>query len=416
MKLLPLSQGKFAQVDDEDFEYLNQFKWSYNHGYAKRGIKINGKWTGIRLHQEIMKPVNGISIDHIDRDGLNNQRSNLRLCNQSQNNMNQCKQHKFTSSQFKGVSYHNGCKLWTSNINLDGKRYHLGTYKTQESAAISYNHMAKELYGKFARLNVVYDNQVERYLELYQNIMDNGLEIYPRGTTCKEIQDLQLVVNPDYPFMTFKNRKYDVGYFKKEMLWKLTADKYNTDIMKHAKMWEKVRNPDGSWNSNYGHYFWGQQNGMWKVVQELTRDKDSRKAIVPMLNNSHLSPETIDSVCTIAIGFRIRDNKLNCSVNMRSSDAIWGLATDIPTFSFLYRLVKGLLPFETETGYITITMMSSHIYDRHYDMVKNILKDPEYELFEMPYCDFSEAMTIVASRGDSKLLSKAGSLGRWLTE
>jgi len=258
------------------------------------------------------------------------------------------------------------------------------------------------------------DNQINRYVGLYNTIMICGTEIYPRGTVCKEIEDLQLMVNPKYPFMTFKHRNYDINYFKKEFLWKLTANKYNTDIMKHAKMWEKVRNPDGSWNSNYGFFFFGQQQGAFKVVQELTRDRDSRKAIIPMLNDSHLSPETIDTVCTIAIGFRIRDDKLNCSVYMRSSDAVWGLATDIPTFALLYRLIKGMLPFKVNDGFINITMMSSHIYDRHYDMVNKVIDDPQYDIVELPYCNNEEAMQIIASRGNPDILKYAGELGRWL--
>jgi len=257
---------------------------------------------------------------------------------------------------------------------------------------------------------------ITNYIDLYKGIIRSPNTIFPRGLECKEIEDLQLCVDPCLPFMTFKERRYNLNYFKSEMRWKLGANKYDTSIQEHAKMWAQVINPDGTYNSNYGVYWFGQQMGIWKVVMELIRDRDSRKAIIPMLNDSHLSPQTVDTVCTESIGFRIRDNRLNCSVHMRSSDAIFGLATDIPTFSFLYRLVMGLVDEVLLDGNIVMTLSSSHIYRRHYDMVQKIIDDPEYDAVSMPYCDRDDAMKIIASRGDETILRKAGRLGNWLCD
>jgi thymidylate synthase len=261
-------------------------------------------------------------------------------------------------------------------------------------------------------------DQVNRYIQMYRDIMIYGTEIKPRGLDCREIEDLQIQVNPHYPFMTFTHRKYDVGYFKKEMMWKLTANKYDTSIQQHAKLWKEIINPDGTYNSNYGQFFFGPGYNVWDVVTELIRDPDSRKAIIPMLNVSHTAPHVVDTVCTEAVGFKIRGGRLNCSVHMRSSDVIFGLATDIPTFSFLYRLVLGLLHpnIPCDLGTITITAMSSHIYSRHYEMVQKILEDRVYELTEMPYCNCEEAMKIIASRGKPEILKTAGLLGEWLCQ
>jgi thymidylate synthase len=253
---------------------------------------------------------------------------------------------------------------------------------------------------------------------MLSNIMTNGKTIKPRGLECKEIEDLQLQVDPDYPFMTFKHRKYDVDYFKKEMMWKLGANKYDTSIQNHAKLWKEIINPDGTYNSNYGQFFFGPGHNIWDVVTELIRDPDSRKAVIPMLNVSHMAPHVIDTVCTESVGFKIRDNKLNCSVHMRSSDVIFGLGTDIPTFAFLYRLVLGLLRSNRSIikGKITITAMSSHIYSRHYEMVANIFDDSEYIENIMPYCNFPEVMKIIASRGKEEILEESGLLGEWLCQ
>ena len=252
---------------------------------------------------------------------------------------------------------------------------------------------------------------------MLEQTMSLGRTLKPRGLEIREIEDLQLSVSPRYPFMTFKDRNYSLEYFKKEMLWKLTANKYDESIMKHAKMWESVQNPDGTFNSNYGQFWFGEQNGFWNVVQELVRDPDSRRAVIPMLTSKHLSPETIDTVCTECLGFRIRDGSLNMSAHMRSSDQIFGLGTDIPTFAFLYRLVLGVLQISMPNltmGKIAITAMSSHIYARHYAMVDLLLNAgvDSYEPVTMPMCTGAEAIQIVSSRG--KNLQNTGELGSWL--
>ena len=271
-------------------------------------------------------------------------------------------------------------------------------------------------------------NQSRRFREMLDNIMNHGTVIRPRGQECREIEDLQLTIDPDLPFMSFVERKYPVSYFKKEMMWKLGANKYDDSIRAEAKMWAEVQNPDGTFNSNYGQYWFGEQKGIWDVVTELVRDKDSRKAVIPMLNASHMSPQTVDTVCTECVGFRLREYKdllfLNMSVHMRSSDVIFGLGTDIPTFSFLYRLVKGLIQpayhesIHTHSGSLKITSMSSHIYARHYDVVRKILDGPDenYEPITMPHCGHIAALKIIASRGRKDRLQDAGELGRWLCE
>lgn len=252
---------------------------------------------------------------------------------------------------------------------------------------------------------------------MFDRTMVLGSEVKPRGLVIKEIEDLQLTVSPIFPFMTFKDRNYNVDYFKKEMIWKLSANKYDVTIKQHAKMWESVQNPDGTFNSNYGQFWFGEQNGFWFVVQELTRDPDSRRAVIPMLSKDHLKPETVDTVCTESVGFRIRNGKLNMSIHMRSSDQVFGLGTDVPTFAFLYRLVLGMLQMNTPglaVGTMCLTAMSSHIYDRHFQMVRGILDKgiDQLEEVHMPFCTGPEALKIVASRG--KNMAGTGALGEWL--
>ncbi len=237
--------------------------------------------------------------------------------------------------------------------------------------------------------------------------MENGVKIYPRGEEVREIADLQLVVDMRYPFMAFPSRKYNVAYFKEEMKWKLGASQYDESIKKYAKMWENVQNPDGTFNSNYGQFWFGAQSGLWSVVTELIRDQDSRRAMIPMLAARHMEPWVKDTVCTEGVGFRIRNGELNCSVHMRSSDSVFGLGTDIATFTFLYHLVRAQVSNgiggDLNMGLMTITAMSSHIYSRHYEMVGKMLAEGPQSFdpsVTMPMCySAGEALRIVAMRG-----------------
>lgn len=250
----------------------------------------------------------------------------------------------------------------------------------------------------------VRQQNMQSYVNLFIRTMQEGVEISPRGSLIREIRDAQITIDPRWPFQGFKARKYSVPYFKHEMRWKLGANKYDESIKAHAQMWESVQNPDKTFNSNYGQFWFGQQMGLMKAVLELIRDPNSRRASIPMLTDAHLSPETNDTVCTEAATLHIRNGYLHMSVHMRSSDQIFGLGTDVPTFSVLMMLAHGLLMEvypSLQLGRITITAASSHIYERHFKMVDTIIKEriSEYESYVLPQISgTAEAMALIADR------------------
>ena len=158
MKQIKLTQGKYALVDDEDFEYLNQFHWSVDgSGYPQRAIKINGKHRPIRMHRDILKLNAGEHADHINHDKLDNKRTNLRKCTQQENNRNM-PMLKTNTSGYRGV-YEKKDKFrnnkWVSEIHVNNKKIHLGLFKTPEDAAQAYNKAAQQYFGEFARLNIL---------------------------------------------------------------------------------------------------------------------------------------------------------------------------------------------------------------------------------------------------------------------
>ena len=159
MREIKLTQGKNAIVDDEDFEYLNQFKWrilkAKHTYYAIRHKEINGKDTNVYMHREIKKQSdNKINIDHKDGDGLNNQKNNLRICNQSQNCGNSNKQCNNTSG-YKGVFYHKYSKKYQVQIMHNNKLLACGYFNNKVEAALVYDKKARELFGEFAKTNFI---------------------------------------------------------------------------------------------------------------------------------------------------------------------------------------------------------------------------------------------------------------------
>jgi hypothetical protein len=149
IRFIPLTKGKFTIVDAEDFVWLSQFKWHCiinKSAYAYHSF--NGKQTS--MHRVIMNPPPGLVVDHIDGNGLNNCRSNLRICTIVENQRNSKGWSK--TSRYKGVSWSKKNK-WASAISLNFKRIHLGYFDNEIEAAKAYDKKAAELFGEFAYLN-----------------------------------------------------------------------------------------------------------------------------------------------------------------------------------------------------------------------------------------------------------------------
>jgi len=149
-KIILLNQGFEAKVDPEDYEQLSKHRWGVRHGhhvhYAVRWVNRKA----ILMHRQIMKAKKGQIIDHINDDGLDNRRSNLRFCTRSQNSANSRLIRK-TYSNLKGVSWDKTNEYWVVRIQKDKKRMFLGCFKDKIEAHKVYVEVAKDFHGEFAR-------------------------------------------------------------------------------------------------------------------------------------------------------------------------------------------------------------------------------------------------------------------------
>ena len=115
--------------------------------------KRNEAGVNVSMHREIMKPIKGYCVDHKDGDGLNNKRDNLRIVTIAENNYNKSKSRRTLSSQYKGVSIDKRTNKWRVIIYYKYRKIHLGMFDDEIEAAKAYDEAAKELYGKYAKLN-----------------------------------------------------------------------------------------------------------------------------------------------------------------------------------------------------------------------------------------------------------------------
>lgn len=157
-KLIPLTKGYSAIVDDDDYDYLMQWKWHVKPNtkvfYAIRNLNwsLNGhpKVSCVWMHRELIG-ISGLLVDHINRDGLDNRRANLRLATKSQNGMNS--RDKRGTSRYKGVSWENENSAWYARITIGYRPIFWGRFQSEEEAARAYDAKAIELFGEFANLN-----------------------------------------------------------------------------------------------------------------------------------------------------------------------------------------------------------------------------------------------------------------------
>jgi hypothetical protein len=162
VKTIPLGNGFYAYVDAGDYEELNRRRWRVFNGYAGRSEK--GKI--VYMHRQIMQPPEGMIVDHINRNRLDNTRGNMRNITRSENQANMGKR-AGTSSIYKNVVYVKDKGKWVARMVFMGLRISLGYHADEAEAARAYDRMAVALFGDIARVNFPEEWPPERRARVY---------------------------------------------------------------------------------------------------------------------------------------------------------------------------------------------------------------------------------------------------------
>jgi hypothetical protein len=156
VRAIPLTQGKTALIDDADYDLIKNIHLSaYKNGnawYARYNINTVPRHTGL-LHRLVLGARPGEICDHINGDGLDNRRSNLRIVTKLQNNINSMKKCKSTDHHFKGVTWRERLNKWQARIGINYHDYNLGLFQREEDAAKAYDDAAIKAFGEYAKLN-----------------------------------------------------------------------------------------------------------------------------------------------------------------------------------------------------------------------------------------------------------------------
>lgn len=158
MKIIKLTKGLEAIIDDDDFDVISKLKWRTKKGWGEthyayaHGPRNNGKRKEFNMHRMILGAVKGQYVDHINGNGLDNRKENLRFCSNRENSFNS-KHRVNAKSKYKGVSWCSRTKRWQTALRIAKKSIWLGRFKIQQEAAKAYNEAAIKYFGEFARLN-----------------------------------------------------------------------------------------------------------------------------------------------------------------------------------------------------------------------------------------------------------------------
>ncbi len=232
-----------------------------------------------------------------------------------------------------------------------------------------------------------FDNFTECYEKLAYDVMTNyDHESSPRGKKIKEKLCVSFsLADPRNRLLYSKARKQSIEYVIAEALWYLSGSSSTEWISNYSSFWKAISDNGHDANSAYGSRIFKQNDviaqgrfSQWiYVIDELTRDRDSRRAVIHIRVPDDSIDAHLDVPCTLALQFLIRDNKLHLIVHMRSTDLVLGLGNDVPAFTLFQEKLANVLHVELGT-YMHVSN-SLHIYEQHDVMCREIADEAEWK-------------------------------------
>jgi thymidylate synthase len=212
----------------------------------------------------------------------------------------------------------------------------------------------------------------------------------PRALKIKEKLGYSFRINDIKDRLPYvPHRKFSVAYMVAELLWYLAGSNSTKWISKYSSMWQNISDDGSTANSAYGSRIFSmhkyQSEGsnpalfsgwsQWRYVkEELTRDPDSRRAVIHIRMPQDSLLASKDVPCTLTLQYFLRANALHQVVSMRSSDVVLGISYDVPAFTFIQEMLANQLG--VDCGSYTHVSNSMHIYEKHFDMCEKIIDQP----------------------------------------
>lgn len=253
------------------------------------------------------------------------------------------------------------------------------------------------------------------------NINNYGIKVIPRGSETKELLNYNItLINPRNRIIVFPERKTSTPYLLGELFWYLSGSNSPEGIIPFSGFWKQITNSGdydgyekGTINSNYGNRLFGhcglsalteysgyvptdKMNQWQDTIDLLTRDKDTRQAILNIHLPSDRHYDNKDVACTLSLQFFIREDKLHLIVNMRSNDIILGFTNDVFQFTMLQEIMqvqlKKIYP-DLQLGQYFHNAGSLHLYSKHYEMANAIIaNEANYDFNMIPMDSFEWEM------------------------
>ena len=230
----------------------------------------------------------------------------------------------------------------------------------------------------------------DSFAESMASLWTSGLDVQSRGSKQKELLFHNMKIeDPTDLSLEVPARRFNSNYALIEWLWYLSKDKGVKNIGKLAGIWQAIADQKNEVESNYGFLIFGLTNAVsgcnqWSwVIEELLKDRDTRRATISINQSWHKGKNNADYPCTQSLHFFIRDSKLHLGVNMRSNDAVFGFCNDVFTFCMFQQLMLNELNTfiaangdiekeRIELGNYYHSAGSFHVYEKHYTMCEKI--------------------------------------------
>ena len=211
--------------------------------------------------------------------------------------------------------------------------------------------------------NKTYPTPTSAFENLFHYIIDKGEDF----ASTKAVFNASFTIqNPSDKVITTPKRKFNQEYAEYEWDWYVKGDRDASEIAERAKIWKQMMIPGtNDVNSNYG-YFWNYNNQLVKVIDQLKRNKETRRAIIVHYILHEIDQYKYDTPCNDVLNFYIKDDKLHLSIFARSIDLVFGFCNDQYTFAKLMEHVSHKTGYPIGQMHWFITNL--HVYPRHYEM------------------------------------------------